>query len=211
MLGDARDGRARRGHVARRAARPDGRRSLRDRRHRSRSRNRWARRANTYAHVEAAIALAQESGLHYEVNALGTTIEGPPDEVWPLLRRMHESCLTSGARARHHRVQDRTARRRPARRRRWTTSPGSSARERGRPPARGRRAAGRVLRARARRLGDLRAGARCRRLRAARRRARCGARSSTWRPTSVPTSARPSPRRRSAWSSPRSPASRSRS
>ena len=50
-----------------------------------------------YAHVEAAIALAQASGLHYEVNALGTTIEGAPDVVWPLLRAMHESCLVSGA------------------------------------------------------------------------------------------------------------------
>jgi uncharacterized protein YqgV (UPF0045/DUF77 family) len=50
-----------------------------------------------YEHVEAAIALAQASGLHYEVNALGTTIEGPPDAVWPLLRAMHESCLASGA------------------------------------------------------------------------------------------------------------------
>jgi uncharacterized protein YqgV (UPF0045/DUF77 family) len=53
--------------------------------------------ANPYAHVEAAIAHAQGSGLHYEVNALGTTIEGPPDQVWPLLRAMHESCLESGA------------------------------------------------------------------------------------------------------------------
>ena len=53
--------------------------------------------ANVYEHVEAAIALAQASGLHYEVHALGTTIEGPPDDVWPLLRRMHESCLRSGA------------------------------------------------------------------------------------------------------------------
>jgi uncharacterized protein YqgV (UPF0045/DUF77 family) len=35
--------------------------------------------------------------LHYEVNALGTTLEGPPDVVWPLLRAMHESCLSSGA------------------------------------------------------------------------------------------------------------------
>lgn len=50
-----------------------------------------------YAHVEAAIALAQASGLHYEVNALGTTIEGPPDDVWPLLRGMHEACLEAGA------------------------------------------------------------------------------------------------------------------
>jgi uncharacterized protein YqgV (UPF0045/DUF77 family) len=50
-----------------------------------------------YAHVEAAIALAQESGLHHEVNALGTTIEGEPDALWSLLRAMHESCLGSGA------------------------------------------------------------------------------------------------------------------
>jgi uncharacterized protein YqgV (UPF0045/DUF77 family) len=50
-----------------------------------------------YEHVEAAIALAQGSGLRFEVNALGTTIEGPPDAVWPLLRRMHEACLASGA------------------------------------------------------------------------------------------------------------------
>jgi uncharacterized protein YqgV (UPF0045/DUF77 family) len=50
-----------------------------------------------YAHVEAAIARARASGLHHEVNALGTTIEGPPDDVWPLLRAMHESCLASGA------------------------------------------------------------------------------------------------------------------
>ncbi len=62
-----------------------------------------------YAHVEAAIALAQASGLHYEVNALGTTLEGPPDVVWPLLRAMHESCLTVGRGARDHRVQDRRA------------------------------------------------------------------------------------------------------
>jgi uncharacterized protein YqgV (UPF0045/DUF77 family) len=52
---------------------------------------------DTYAHVEAAIALAQESGLHYEVNALGSTIEGDPDALWPLLRRMHEATLASGA------------------------------------------------------------------------------------------------------------------
>jgi len=53
--------------------------------------------ADKYAHVEAAIALAQASGLHYEVNALGTTIEGAPDVLWPLLRAMHESCLSAGA------------------------------------------------------------------------------------------------------------------
>jgi uncharacterized protein YqgV (UPF0045/DUF77 family) len=55
--------------------------------------------ANPYAHVEAAIEVARASGLRHEVNALGTTVEGPADEVWPLVRRMHEACLTSGARS----------------------------------------------------------------------------------------------------------------
>jgi uncharacterized protein YqgV (UPF0045/DUF77 family) len=50
-----------------------------------------------HAHVEAAIAVIQASGLRYEVGALGTTLEGEPDEVWPLLRRIHEACLEAGA------------------------------------------------------------------------------------------------------------------
>jgi uncharacterized protein YqgV (UPF0045/DUF77 family) len=44
-----------------------------------------------HAHVEAAIAVIAASGLHYEVGPLGTSIEGPPDEVWPLLRAIHEA------------------------------------------------------------------------------------------------------------------------
>lgn len=52
---------------------------------------------NRYAHVEAAIALAQQAGLTYEVGALGTTIEGSPDDLWPLIRSMHEATLQSGA------------------------------------------------------------------------------------------------------------------
>jgi uncharacterized protein YqgV (UPF0045/DUF77 family) len=50
-----------------------------------------------YAHVDAAIAVIQASGLAYEVGALGTTVEGPPDEVWPLLRAVHEATLAAGA------------------------------------------------------------------------------------------------------------------
>jgi uncharacterized protein YqgV (UPF0045/DUF77 family) len=52
-----------------------------------------------HAHVERAIAEIQHSGLTYEVGALGTTLEGEPDEVWPLLRRVHEACLATGARS----------------------------------------------------------------------------------------------------------------
>lgn len=50
-----------------------------------------------YAHVEAAIAVVQSSGLPYEVGPLGTSIEGDPDVLWPLVRRVHEATLASGA------------------------------------------------------------------------------------------------------------------
>lgn len=50
-----------------------------------------------HAHVEQAIAEIGHSGLTYEVGALGTTLEGEADEVWPLLRRVHEACLDAGA------------------------------------------------------------------------------------------------------------------
>lgn len=50
-----------------------------------------------YAHVESAIAVIQQSGLVYEVGALGTTVEGDPDAIWLLLRSVHEAALTSGA------------------------------------------------------------------------------------------------------------------
>lgn len=54
--------------------------------------------AQPYRHVDAAIAVIAGSGLAYEVGALGTTIEGPAEQVWPLVRAVHEACLESGAR-----------------------------------------------------------------------------------------------------------------
>ena len=50
-----------------------------------------------YKHIDAAIAVVQQSGLKYQVNALGTTVEGEPDALWALARRVHEACLHSGA------------------------------------------------------------------------------------------------------------------
>ena len=50
-----------------------------------------------HAHVEAAIAVLGASGLHHEVGALGTTLEGPPDAVWAALRAAHEATLAHGA------------------------------------------------------------------------------------------------------------------
>ncbi len=52
---------------------------------------------NQYAHVEAAIAVIQSSGLKYEVHALGTTVEGDPAAIWDLMRRIHEAPLQAGA------------------------------------------------------------------------------------------------------------------
>lgn len=52
-----------------------------------------------YAHVDAAIAVIATSGVPYEVHALGTVVEGPPDQVWPLLRAVHEATLAAGAEA----------------------------------------------------------------------------------------------------------------
>lgn len=53
--------------------------------------------SSRYAHVDAAIAALKASGLRTEVGALGTTIEGPPDAVWAVLRAAHEATLSSGA------------------------------------------------------------------------------------------------------------------
>ena len=50
-----------------------------------------------YKHVDAAIAAIEASGLKYEVHGLGTVVEGPPEKIWPLLRRVHQATLESGA------------------------------------------------------------------------------------------------------------------
>ena len=50
-----------------------------------------------YAHVDAAIAVIQESGVAYEVGPLGTWLEGEPDVLWPLVRAVHEATLRAGA------------------------------------------------------------------------------------------------------------------
>ena len=52
---------------------------------------------DSHAAVEAAIAVIQASGLRYEVGPLGTSFEGPPDDVWRVLRAAHEATLSAGA------------------------------------------------------------------------------------------------------------------
>ncbi len=50
-----------------------------------------------YHNVDAAIAVIQQSGLKYEVHAMGTVVEGTPDEIWALARRAHDAALAAGA------------------------------------------------------------------------------------------------------------------
>jgi uncharacterized protein YqgV (UPF0045/DUF77 family) len=50
-----------------------------------------------YHHVDAAIATIAASGLPYEVGAMGTTFEGAPDQIWALLRAVHDATLAAGA------------------------------------------------------------------------------------------------------------------
>jgi len=52
---------------------------------------------HTYRHVDAAIARIAGAGVRFEVGPLGTTLEGTPDELWPLVRAAHEATLASGA------------------------------------------------------------------------------------------------------------------
>lgn len=50
-----------------------------------------------YANVHPALQAIKDSGLTHEVHGLGTVVEGDPDEVWALLRTVHEACLAAGA------------------------------------------------------------------------------------------------------------------
>jgi len=52
---------------------------------------------DTYRHIEAAIRVIERSGLAYEVGALGTTLQGPADDVWRVAREAHEAVLAAGA------------------------------------------------------------------------------------------------------------------
>ncbi len=50
-----------------------------------------------YAHIEAAISALADTGLRYEVGALGTPLDGPDEAVGAALRAAHEAVLAVGA------------------------------------------------------------------------------------------------------------------
>jgi uncharacterized protein (TIGR00106 family) len=51
-------------------------------------------------HVARVLRVLRQSRLSYELTAMGTIISGDLDEIWPVLRRMHESCFAPGEVAR---------------------------------------------------------------------------------------------------------------
>jgi uncharacterized protein (TIGR00106 family) len=48
------------------------------------------------SYVAQALRVLEESRLEYELTAMGTIISGDLDEIWKVLRKMHESCFGPG-------------------------------------------------------------------------------------------------------------------
>ncbi len=53
--------------------------------------------ASLSGYVANALEVLGESGLEYELTAMGTIISGDLDQIWGVVRRMHESCFSMGA------------------------------------------------------------------------------------------------------------------
>lgn len=47
--------------------------------------------------VAGCLALVKKSGLKYQLTPMGTILEGDLDEIFSLVRRMHESPFNAGA------------------------------------------------------------------------------------------------------------------
>ncbi len=46
-------------------------------------------------HVAKVLSVLKESSLQYELTAMGTIISGDLDEIWNVLKKMHESVFSS--------------------------------------------------------------------------------------------------------------------
>lgn len=51
----------------------------------------------TYAVVDEAIKVIQESGVKYLVGPMETTMEGDPDTLWEVVKKAQEACIKAGA------------------------------------------------------------------------------------------------------------------
>jgi uncharacterized protein (TIGR00106 family) len=49
-------------------------------------------------YVAQSLKIIEESGLDYEIHAMGTLIEGPSDKVFDVIRRCHESMVAQSDR-----------------------------------------------------------------------------------------------------------------
>lgn len=49
------------------------------------------------SYVARALKVLGRSGLRYELTGMGTIISGDLDEIWKVLREMHESCFKGEA------------------------------------------------------------------------------------------------------------------
>lgn len=47
--------------------------------------------------VAGAIRVLEKSALKYELTAMGTIISGDLDDIFAVIRKMHESCFDAGA------------------------------------------------------------------------------------------------------------------
>ena len=45
------------------------------------------------SHVARVLHVLQKSSLKYELTGMGTIISGDLDEIWKVMREMHESCF----------------------------------------------------------------------------------------------------------------------
>jgi len=46
------------------------------------------------AHVARVLQVLRKSSLKYELTGMGTIISGDIDEIWKVMREMHESCFS---------------------------------------------------------------------------------------------------------------------
>ena len=48
------------------------------------------------AYVRAALKIIEENGLDYEINSMGTCVQGEWDEIFPALRAVHDELAKMG-------------------------------------------------------------------------------------------------------------------
>lgn len=50
------------------------------------------------AEIARVIDLIDQSGINYQLTAMGTLLEGSPDQIWTMLRQCHETIAQTSSR-----------------------------------------------------------------------------------------------------------------